>query len=410
MAKQITQNYTLPQVKAKGEQWYVWFRYFNEGTNNWQLVIKKGGVNYTGLPVRERLAQLNALKKAIQFKLEHQGWNPINNSYAWKSLEEQEISNLTNMTFDQALTFSFNKKSKDWSHKTKQDYSSVLKYLLEAAAAIGITYSMIAEVKRPHYKFLLDKVREIRSLSAKGYNKYRDYLSSLLGELEQYDIIEYNPVHKIKSKDTIKVVAHRPPTKDQQSLIINRVKTAHPDYYRFLAVLYGCTIRPKEITALKIKHLHRKEQIFRMVPDNKSSTKGRIEKESTIPDWVMELLSEMNLHNYNPEWYIFSTNNKHGSFLPGPNRMHSNTPTNTWRCIVKKDVKFGGLGLDVNQYSLKKLAGNDMVKMQRNEQATNLLELPRMQMGHTTTKQTEVYVTEDKEVLQDLIKRKMPVL
>ena len=83
----------------------------------------------------------------------------------------------------------------------------------------------------------------------------------------------YNPIAKIKTKEVIKKVAHRPPTADQRLLIVNRIKNEYRNYYRFLAVLYGCTICPKEITALKVKNPHRLEQVFRLVPDNQSSTK-----------------------------------------------------------------------------------------------------------------------------------------
>jgi hypothetical protein len=56
--------------------------------------------------------------------------------------------------------------------------------------------------------------------------------------------------------------------------------------------------------------------------------------------------------------------------------MHSNTPTSWWRKIVKEDLK-----QDVNQYSLKKLSGDDMVRLQRREGVDKLLDLPKAQMG-----------------------------
>lgn len=120
------------------------------------------------------------------------------------------------------------------------------------------------------------------------------------------------------------------------------------------------------------------------------------------------LLMEMNLQNYNPEWYIFSTHNRHRSFLPGPKPMHPNTTNNNWRKIVKSEKT--GLGIDVNQYSLKKLAGNDMVRIQINNNADKLLKLPQSQMGHSHEKQTTDYVREHLEVMKELVKTQMPVL
>lgn len=320
------------------------------------------------------------------------------------------MDKLQQMDFEHALDYAYKKKAPDWSHKTKQDYKSKVKYLKQGAVSLGILDMRITEIKRFHFRNLLEKIKQTRKLTAAGYNIYREYLSSLLGELESYEIIEYNPVEKIKPKETIKTKAHRPPTKDQQLLIMNRIRDTNRPFYRFLSVLYGCTIRPKEICGLKIKHLHKLEQIFRLTPDDQSSTKTKFEREPVIPDWVLDLLMEMKLDSYPPDYYIFTTTNKAGKFLPGPKRMHSNTPTNWWRDIVKAPLAQGGLGLDIDQYGLKKLSGDDMVRLQRREQVDKLLEMPKAQMGHTDTQMTEVYVEEHHEIIKEMIKRKMPVL
>jgi hypothetical protein len=126
-------------------------------------------------------------------------------------------------------------------------------------------------------------------------------------------------------------------------------------------------------------NLHRLEQVFRLVPDNDSSTKIKIERDVAIPDWVMDLLSELNLHNYYPEWYIFSVGNSYCSYLPGPKRMQADASTKLWNKIVKQD-----LCLDVDQYSLKKLPWDIMVRLQRREDADKLREFPKAQWGILT--------------------------
>lgn len=59
---------------------------------------------------------------------------------------------------------------------------------------------------------------------------------------------------------------------------------------------------------------------------------------------------------------------------------------------------------------LKKLSGNDMVKLQMLYNTDKLLQLPQMQMGHSEEKQTTIYVQEHLEVMKDLVKYQMPVL
>jgi integrase len=398
---------SLTELRShQDEDWYVRFRFYNEGSGKWKLFIKKGGANYKDLPLAERKAQIVALKKAVEYKLGVQQWNPITNTYPVPDDDEMELDKLQQMSFTDAIDFAVKMKTSDWKKKTKQDYASVVRYIKQSAAVLDLTHRKIIELRRAHYIVLLEKVKALRQLSNKGYNKYRDFLSSLMGKIEEFEILEYNPIHKIKMKETIKVVAHRPPTREQQKIIVSRIRNDYRNYYRFVAVVYGTTIRPKEICALKIKHLHKADQIFRIIPDREAdNSKTFYERDVVIPDWLMDVLSELNLHNYDPEWYIFSTRNKYGTFMPGPNRMHSNTPTNWWRKIVKE-----GLKMDVDQYSLKKLAGNDMVKLQVQEGLHNLLQVPQLQMGHADKKMTEVYVDEHRAIINEMLKRKMPVL
>ena len=387
--------------------WYVRFRYYHQQTSSWKLIIRKIGVNSKGLSLSERKDQLIALHDAVEFKLIYQGWNPIDNTYSiQKSTEDYDLDSLKAMPLTTALQFAYDKKKADWSPKTRQDYASMLKYIKEAAVLLMINFKPIEEIKRIHCRLILDKVKEHRNLSNKGYNKYRETLSSFFSELEEFEVVEYNPVHKLKSKEEVKVFAHRPPTEVQRQIIIDKIKREHYNYYRFICVLYGCTLRPKEITRLKVKDLIREEQIFRIIPDKEEgNSKTAVQREVVIPDWLMKMLEEMNLQYCEPEWYIFSGKQGGKMFMPGRHRMHSNSPTRWWKNIVKEE-----LGFNVTQYSLKKLAGNDMVKLQVANGVQDLLALPKLQMGHSSTSMTEVYVDEHKKVLNEIMKKKMPVL
>lgn len=218
----------------------------------------------------------------------------------------------------------------------------------------------------------------------------------------QWQIVKENLIEHVTPKTPIKKIAHRPPTKDERALIVYKLRQ-YPDYFRFVAIEYGCTLRPEEITKLKIKHLHKKEGVFKLSEDHLKDKEPRI---IPIPNWVMDLLMELNLQNYDPEFYIFSTRNKYASFLPGPNKMHTHTTQHWWRKLIKN--KKTGLGIDVDQYAMKKMAGDDMIKIQM--QIKQLLELPKTQMGHSSSRMTEVYVSEHKEVYKDLIQTQMPEL
>ncbi|MBG9376978.1 hypothetical protein I5907_12095 [Panacibacter sp. DH6] len=159
--------------------WYVRFRYYHPKTATWKLMIRKIGVNSKGLSLSERKKQLIALHDAVEFKLIYQGWNPIDNTYSIQQpTEDYDLDSLKAMPLTTALQFAYDKKKADWSPKTRQDYASMLKYLKEAAVLLMINFKPIEEIKRVHCRLMLDKVKEHRNLSNKGYNKYRETLSS----------------------------------------------------------------------------------------------------------------------------------------------------------------------------------------------------------------------------------------
>jgi integrase len=389
-----------PAPSDMGKTWRVRFRYFHCG--KWHQISRKGILNSIS-SYSERKQEAGRIIHILKTRLAS-GWNPVTNTYPEKTSKEMELELLKSSTFWEALDFALQKKRKDLSPKSYQDYRSCIKFLKSAAEDLQYT-KQIKDFRRADFKIILEEVTDQRKLGPTGYNKYRTFLSSLVGELVEWDIMEVNPVRDIKTKDTPRHFAHRPPTKDQRIAIISRIKEVSRPYYRFLSVLYGCAIRPIEITRLQVKHLNKMEGVFRL-PAN--LTKNRQEAEVAVPHWLMDLLSEMNLHSYPGDYYIFS--GRGNMFLPGKNKMHANSTHTLWKKIVKAPVKEGGLGMEVDLYSFKKMSADDLVLLQRREGADNLLSGVREHFRHSDEKQTEVYTQEHKRVVKDLIREKMPVL
>jgi integrase len=297
------------------------------------------------------------------------------------------------------LDFAELKLKPTWKYKTSQDYSSKIKYLKNACDNIGIT-KPIREFRKIDFKLILEQVIADRKLGNDGYNAYRSFLSGLVSELVEWDIMESNLIRDIKTRDTLKKVAHRPPTQDERITIVSHIKEYHRNYFRFLSLIYGCGIRPKEITQIKINMLHKLQGVFRLPAE---ITKNGVESDVAIPEWVMDLLMEMKLEKYDPEFYIFA--GKGNMFMPGKNKMHSNSTTLWWNNIVKK-----GLKLNVDQYSLKKLSADDLVRLKRREGADNLLSLAKEHFRHSDERVTATYTGEHKNLTRELIKAKMPRL
>lgn len=390
-----------PKHSDMDKTWRVRFRFFYLG--KWHQISRKGELNST-TSYKQRLRDAITLIGVLKDRL-NRGWNPVLGTYPEKSIKEINIERLQQMTFDEGLEFAKSKLESQWKHKTVQDYSSKIKYLKTACEHLGLT-KPVKDFRKAEFKAILEQVVKDRGLGSDGFNQYRTFLSGLVSELVEWDVIEGNLIRDIKTRPTLKKVAHRPPSQDQKLLIVSRIKEYYKEYFRFLSVLYGCGIRPKEITQIKIKHLHKLEGIFRLPAE---ITKNGVESDVAIPDWVMDLLMEMKLEKHDPEHYIFA--GKGNMFLPGKNKMHSNSTTHWWKKIVKLPIDKGGLGLsEVDQYSFKKLSADDLVRLKRREGADNLLSLAKEHFRHSDESVTAVYTEEHKEIAKELIKRKMPQL
>lgn len=388
-------TFTEPLVKLSKKRSYVWFRF------NGRLFMFTGGLNRKRITPAQKATELKALCKAWKYRLEHDYYNPITDR-----LEPPEgVLNTAGMTFERAIKFAREKKTIVWTKKTGQDYDSVIKYLLEAQHSLGFSNMLITDFRRAHYVQVLHQVQQTRKLSAKGFNKYKSYLSSLVGEMvNPWEILEANVVEGIKDQPAPRTIAHKPPTPGERITIMNCLKSKHISLYRFCAVLYATTIREKEILALQVRDIHLKESVIRIVPEKeRGNSKVLNEREVVIPDSLLPVFVQLNVERFPKHFFIFSK-----GLEPGPIRTHSNTPTAMWRKIVKGKVKAGGLNIQKDLYGLKKLGGNDMVDLQK--ELLDLIKLPQKQMGHTNPATTEVYVTRHKELAGDLLKKGMKEL
>lgn len=398
-------NYTMPEVvKTDPQDWYVYFRFLDPATGKWERIKKRCGINkYKDLKVRA--AHAEALCIARKKWLEA-GWNPITNTFPEIQTAHLKLDRLRVMTVLQAMQHAFDSKFNEWSKTTKRNYTTLFNFCKQGALSSGIGEMPVKDAIALHYRTLIETTIQARGLGNKGFNKYRDFMSTLIGFISSEEIIMYNPVLKIKPKAVVKEKAHVAPTDEEKQKIITEIKAKHWTYYRFFAVLYGCTLRPQEITRLKIKNLNFEKQEFTIIPDGEGASKTNFIRTVAVPDWVMDLLKELDLEQYDPEWYIFSTYaNRWKYFVPGPRMMHEGTPTKYYKRVVK-DV----LGITVTQYAFKKLSGNDMVKLMYSEKATGLLDMAQMQMGHMDAKTTEIYTQEHQKIMREIVKRKMPGL
>lgn len=402
MPKKINKTFTVPKIlpvttneKNITKKACVYFRFYDPVNLRWHRPFRLKAQLPNPYSKKEHFTALKTLADHLYEQLKD-GWNPITKSFPVE--QETDIGKIRNKTVVQAVQFAFDEKRPELKPKSVQDYQSTVKYLQQAARKVKIDRLRMADLELAHYQMWLQAVIDLRKLGAHGFNKYRTHLSALVTKMIPWQIVSINYLKHIPEKRVPKKSAlHRPPTPVELNLIVARLKSQHYDYFRFVACVYATGIRPKELRQLRISDLNKMEQVFK-IPLEVSKTPE--EREAVIPDWLMRVLLELDLHAYPKDYFIFSK-----GFKPGPTLMAVNTPSWKWRHVIKK-----AMGIKVTQYAFKKLGGDEMIRLQLDHGIDKLIDLPQKQMGHTSSKTTEIYVNEHKEVGKRLLKTKMKEL
>lgn len=370
--------YSTPKVVKYDDlskPWFVYFRY------NKKLFRYKFGINYIN-NYKERLEEANALRDALSIKLK-EGWNP--------TLPEIESQN-SKLTLSEALDFALSKKKSLVGPKTYSGYKGSIAFIKEAIVSLNLKNLLIAETKRVHVKTILEKVREQRSATNKSYNKYLDHFRAVLGELIQWDIIEFNPANKINNMPVGEVQANVPPTEKQHKIIKTYLEENHNYFYKFIVTLFHTGIRPEEILKIQLKMVNMENGEIILPPEITKTDKERV---VPINQYFYKMLLSMEFENLPDHYYLFGSFRQSGKgnvggkldFIPGPTKMKRDTATKRWKKIVKD-----GLGIQVNMYSYKK-AGAD-AKIIAGMDLDSLREL----YGHSSKMMTLKYITVIKQI------------
>ena len=380
--------YTIPKLVKYDDlskPWFVFFRYSGK------LFRYKYGINYiTNLKKRE--AEANIICDALLQKLK-EGWNPN---------IPDVVNNFSSLTFSEALDFAIEKKTPNLGSKTLCDYKSTVKFIKEALKATNMTKLLVADTKRIHIKLIIEKTKEQRKWSNKSFNKNLGYLKAILSELMQWDIIENNPAHGIKSLKVGEITAFTPATDEEVKLIKEKILAEFPSFYVYIISIFHTGIRPEELLHIKLKMIDLKKSQIILPPE---ITKTDIERIVPLNPFLKNYFEEMKLSDYPDEYFVFGSKReftnrglkKDLDFIPGPRRLNRDCASKLWRKLI-----IDGLKINVNMYSLKHLGANKKIL------AGVELDALRELYGHTSKMMTLRYAKVVKEVNRNQIMEKSP--
>lgn len=378
--------------------WYVDFRYTDNQTLKRKRFQYRMGINY----LKTKIARYEEAKAVIALLTDSlkAGWNPFEmdiTDYLVKGNSPQDdFNDLTQMSLPKALEFVVEKKKKTLSKATIIGYSSVALFASEAAVKIRLDELKVCEIKRRHIKMLLDQMQIDRQaaydkegkgkkFTGNNYNKYREFLHVLFTELEEFEIVEYNPCGKIAKKPETKSRPHAHASRAEEKLIKDKLKKDCYRLYVFLAFEELAELRPNEILGLKIKDINWVSQHFKVRAIDHAKT--RVSRNAAIPNSLIPLIKSLKLDEYDKEYFIFSKD-----LMPGPKRWKRDMVSDLWKELIKI-----GLGIDISLYSFKGLGGEKKIAAGIDKQAVS------KQMGHTDLKTTSIYLEREDERLDNLI-------
>lgn len=380
--------YTIPKLVKYDDlskPWFVFFRYSGK------LFRYKYGINYiTNLKKRE--AEANIICDALLQKLK-EGWNPN---------VPDVVNNFSSLTFSEALDFAIEKKTPNLGSKTLCGYKSTVKFIKEALKATNMTKLHVADTKRIHIKLIIEKTKDQRNWSNKSFNKNLGYLKAILSELMQWDIIENNPAHGIKSLKVGEITAFTPATDEEVKLIKEKILAEFPSFYVYIISIFHTGIRPEELLHIKLKMINLQKSQIVLPPE---ITKTDIERIVPLNPFLKTYFEEMKLSDYPDEYFVFGSKReftnrglkKDLDFIPGPRRLNRDCASKLWRKLI-----IDGLKINVNMYSLKHLGANKKIL------AGVELDALRELYGHTSKMMTLRYAKVVKEVNRNQIMEKSP--
>lgn len=383
--------FTIPKIvkpKDENKDWVIYFRY------NGTPIRKKYGINYIK-DLKKRQEEAELICQGLHLKLK-KDWNPLVPDF------EENLGNT--LTIGQALDFSVEKKTENnISKSTIDDYKLTVKWAKTAIKKLNLGNLMICELKRIHVKTIMGQIKKDRSWSNHAYNKNFGYFRAILGELIEWEIIEFNPASNIKSLKVDEQNSNVPASDREAALIKEHLKKKFHSFYLFNSMLFHTGIRPEEILQITIGMIDMDENVINIPPEITKTGRYRL---VPINRFLKSDLESMNLRDHPKSYFVFGTRRggcrnrgvkPDTDFIPAPDNLHSNTATKLWRILVKDE-----LGIKVNLYSEKHRGANK--KILAGMDLDSLREL----YGHTSKLMTEKYAKVVKEVYRKQIMENSP--
>ena len=347
--KVIKLNYTIPKLyipkkEVNGKKvpdlkkkWYVYFYFRNEVTGIYGAKSKfnhHAGINkYKTISGRKNFANLliETLTEMLQ-----RGYNPYKKTI---NASRKLAFEATNKTVLEAINQAISDKKNTWAASTAAGIIFRVEKFVEFAKKHEFVYENSTTLKRIHVIEFLKTINARET--ATSVNNYRSAISSVFAQMVKNNDLEYNFVKDI-SKEKANPIKNHPFTKKQIAEIKEYLQKNDPYLLQFIRVLAYSFLRNREVIRLQVKDIDLKNNFFSIKTKTKSLDRVY------VTDQLREIFSNMELHKYDLDDYVFTPYNK-----PGKWERDEKGKTDHFGKRFKKVKKKFNLGIEYGIYSFR---------------------------------------------------------
>lgn len=337
------------------KDWYIQYYFYDPAHDKPKYVVVKGMNSFK--TVLERIEATKVILDNELYMLEVEGYNPITKEFRGRgSIDPSgEIAIDGNAPVTEAIKYIV--PTLDISDNTKADIKNVSKYFNESLIATKNSRLRISDIKRRNIHTALNYTAIEKGYSNDRFNKMRSYIMMIFKRLNEFDIIESNPVVGIPKRKTVKRLRkHHSP--DQVERIKNHLEKNYYTFYRYLIIFFHSGCRSTELFRLQVKHVDIASSSF-MVTVIKGGK--REEQLRGINKNVLHLWKEL-LEGSKPNDFVFSK-----GLETGKKKISERQITIRYNRHVKEK-----LNIDVDFYAFKHLHTTKVIELYGRDLASNI--------------------------------------
>lgn len=292
-----------PSVNSKDQRLYIKF-YVWDANKKKHIILKDYDINQSKNKEQFAAQRILELTNAL-----NQGFH-LDKIKAFEDQEKQDDENKLVSKLIPAIEEAIRAKKK-YRPKTIKNYEYHIGDFIEFLYGIGKGQMLCIHLNNSIIRKYFESI-EYKEYSPRSYNNFRSYLITIWYDLQKAGYFREeakNPFSKIEKLKTGigKNIAYRP---EQQEELLSYMREKYPQLRRLCLFMYYTLLRTNEISQLQVKEIGTYREGYIYLPKEKS--KNNNARWVRISPDLQQIIDDLELHKFPPEYFIFSKGFKPG--------------------------------------------------------------------------------------------------